>query len=104
MRAHALRDEYWSRPFDETTVQDVLGEPGEWTRCISNDANEMPDMRGAIILDVFVVRQELLIYIQGIAGSETVAVFLIEDQGLRQRTADALQIGAEVIAALQASL
>jgi hypothetical protein len=53
---------------------------------------------------VFVVKQELLVYIQGIAGSETVAVFLIEDQGLRERTADALQIGAEVIAALQALL
>jgi hypothetical protein len=64
----------------------------------------MPDMRGAILLDVFVARQELSIYIQGIAGSETVAVFLIEDQGLRERTADALQIGAELVAALQALL
>ena len=61
-------------------------------------------MRGAILLDVFVARQELSIYIQGIAGSETVAVFLIEDQGLRERTADALQIGAELVAALQALL
>ena len=89
---------------DEWTVRDVLGDPVAWPFCISDDVNGIPDLREAIIRDVFIAQQRLFLYLRGVTGSETVAVFFIDDQELRERTAEALQTGSDVAAALQGTL
>ena len=104
MKSLTLHDEFLSRPFDETIVRDVLGEPEAWANCISDEASGVPDMRSAVILDVFVKQQHIFLYIQGQDGGETLAIFFIEDQDLREKIAEALRTAVEVLEALQTSL
>jgi hypothetical protein len=88
----------------ETIVQDVLGEPESWANCVSDQLIGLPNMRGATILDVFVSRKELTLYALGTNGAEAMAVFVIEDQDLRQKIASAMHPGVAVLAALRASI
>ena len=104
MAAQPQCHEFQDRRLDATTVRDVLGDPKAWPFCISDDLNGIPDLRDANIVDVFVTRQRLFLYMIGATGTAAVAVFFVEDQELREKTADALQIGAKVAAALQARL
>jgi len=88
----------------ETMVQDVLGQPEAWTNCVSDQLVGLPDMREATIGDVFVCRNKLTLYVRGADGAEAVAVFVIDDQGLRQKIATAMQPGENVHAALRAGI
>ena len=88
----------------ETMVQDVLGPPEAWTNCVSDQLIGLPDMRAATIGDVFVCRNKLTLYVQGADGAEAVAVFVIEDQELREKIATAMHPGKSVHAALRAGI
>ncbi|HEU4692395.1 MAG TPA: hypothetical protein VFS23_28730 [Vicinamibacterales bacterium] len=88
----------------EMTVRDVIGEPKAWPFCISDDLNGIPDLGGATILHVFTTPRRLLIHLRGTAGSEAMALFYIEDQDVRERTAQALRTATNVVAALEALL
>ena len=103
-KAPSYRHEAPRRPADDRIVRDVLGDPVAWPFCISDDVNGIPDLHEAIIRDVFVAQQRLFLYLRGVTGSETVAVFFIDDQDLRERTAEALRTGSDVAAALQGCL
>lgn len=88
----------------ETMVQDVLGQPESWTDSVSDQAVGLPDLRGATILDVFDTGKKLTLYARGADGSETVSVFVIEDQDVRRKVATAMHAGADVFAALKAPI
>ena len=89
---------------NEATVCDVLGEPASWANCISDELVGMPDMREATIVDVFVSRNELTLYAKGTNGAQSMAVFVIENQDLREKVATAMHIGANVFAALHSAI
>ena len=101
MQALSPRHDPISRTDDETTVQEVVGKPIAWPFLISDDPSGMFDVLGATILDIFVTQQRLFVYMQTVTGSQTIAVFLIEDQELRERTAAALKPGTQLADALQ---
>jgi hypothetical protein len=61
-------------------------------------------LREATILDVFVSRNELALYALAATGAEAMAVFVIENQGLRKKIATVMQPGLNVSTALQASI
>ena len=88
----------------ETMVQDVLGPPESWTDAISDQAIGMPDLRGATIVDVFENGKKLTLYARGVDGTETVSVFVIEDQDVRRKIATAIHPGVNVVAALQTAI
>lgn len=83
-----------------TTVRDVLGDPKAWPYCISDDRDGIPDLGGAVILDVFIAKQRLFVHLRAGEGTEVVAVFFIEDQDVRERIAHALPTGSRVSTAL----
>lgn len=85
-------------------VQDVLGEPESWENCVSDQLIGLPDMQGATIIDVFDAGKKLTLYARGVDGTETVSVFVIEDQDLRRKVATAMQPGVGVLAAMQAAI
>ncbi len=88
----------------ETMVQDVLGQPESWTNCVSDQLIGLPDMRAATIGDVFVCRNKITLLVRGSDGAEAVAVFVIEDQELREKIAAVMRPGENVQAALRAGL
>ena len=88
----------------EVMVQDVLGQPESWTNSVSDQAVGMPDLRGATILDVFENGKKLTLYARGMDGTETVCVFVIEDQDVRRKVATAIHPGSNVVAALQTAI
>lgn len=88
----------------ETIVSDVLGLPESWVNCISDELAGLPNLREATILDVFVSRNELTLYASAANGSEALAVFVIDDQGLRKKIATVMQTGLAVSTALQAAI
>ena len=88
----------------ETIVQDVLGEPESWSNCVSDQSVGLPDLRGATIVDVFDTGKKITLYARGVDGTETVSVFVIEDQDVRRKIATAIQPGTNVLAALQAAI
>lgn len=88
----------------ETTVCDVLGGPESWENCISDDAAGSPDMRGATVLDVFVSRNELTLYVRGANGTESATVFVIKDQDVRQKVVPAMHPGVDVLTALRVAV
>ena len=88
----------------ETLVQDVLGQPESWSDSISDQAIGLPDLRGATILDVFENGKKLTLYSRGVDGTETVSMFVIEDQDVRRKIATTMHPGANVVAALQAAI
>lgn len=88
----------------ETIVSDVLGEPESWANCISDELVGLPDLREATILDVFVSRNGLALYTLAATGAEAMAVFVIENQGLRKKIATVMQPGLNVSTALQAAV
>ena len=85
-------------------VQDVLGEPESWGNCVSDQLVGLPDLRGATILDVFDTGEKLTLYARGADGTETVSVFVVEDQDVRRKIAAAMYPGADVLAALHAAI
>jgi hypothetical protein len=88
----------------ETIVSDVLGEPESWANCISDELVGLPNLREATILDVFVSRNELALYALAATGAEAMAVFVIENQGLRKKIATVMRPGLNVSTALQAAI
>lgn len=88
----------------ETIVSDVLGEPESWANCISNELVGLPDLRAATILDVFVSRNELTLYALAANGAEAMAVFAIENTGLRNKIATVMQPGLDISTVLQAAI
>lgn len=88
----------------ETIVSDVLGEPESWANCISDELVGLPDLRAATILDVFVSPNALTLYAVAANGAEAVAVFDIENTGLRKKIATAMQPGLDVSTALKAAI
>src|SRR5688572_24480115 len=86
MKSSPLREEFPSRPFDETIVRDVLGEPEAWANCISDGGGGVADMRSAVILDVFVKQQHIALYIQGQDGGETLASFFHRGSGSSRKS------------------
>lgn len=101
MTSHARRLEYPIRTAGETTLRDVLGDPKAWPYCISDGRDGRLDLRRATILDVFVAQQRLCLYLQESTGTQAVAIFHIEDQDLRERAKQSIQIGARVETALK---
>ena len=85
-------------------VSDVLGNPESWANCVSDQLIGVPDLREATVVDVFVSRNELTLYAQETNGSESVTVFVIEDQDVRRKIATAMPPGVGVLAALQAAI
>ena len=85
-------------------VSDVLGNPESWANCVSDQLVGLPDLREATVVDVFVSRNELTLYAQETNGSESVTVFVIEDQDVRRKVATAMPPGVGVLAALQAAI
>lgn len=88
----------------ETTLCEVLGEPSSWGNCISDELAGLPDMRGATVLDVFVARNELTLYVRGLNGTESATVFVIQDPDLRQKIVTAMHPGADVLETLRAAV
>jgi hypothetical protein len=88
----------------ETTVCDVLGEPGSWVNCISDEMTGSPDMQGATVVDVFVSRNEVTLYARGLNGTESATVFVIQNQDLRQRIVTAMHPGMDVQAVLRVAV
>lgn len=89
---------------NEATVCDVLGEPASWANCISDQLVGLPDMRGATIVDLFVSRNELTLYAKGTNGAQSMAVFVIENQDLREKVATAIHPPIGVRAALRLAI
>lgn len=88
----------------ETMVQDVLGEPESWANCISDQMSGLPDLRAASVLDVFVAGNKLSLYAQGTDGTQSVTVFVIDDQDIRRKIATVFHPGVGVLAALRAAI
>ena len=61
-------------------------------------------MQGATVLDVFVARNELTLYVRGLNGTETATVFVIPDPDVRQKIATAMHPGADVLEALRVAV
>ena len=78
------------------TVRDVIGEPEQWSNCLSDEPEAMPYVNGDKILDVFANARELAIYLRGEAGTETLSVFEIADGALRESLVKALKPGAKI--------
>ena len=89
---------------NEATVCDVLGESASWANCISDELVGLPDMREATIVDVFVSRNELTLYAKGTNGAQSMAVFVIDDQDVRQKIAAAIHPPVGVLAALRLAI
>lgn len=86
------------------TISEILGEPESWANCVSDELDGLANLRESTIVDVFVSRNELTLYALGKNGVEAVAVFVIEDQDLRQKIAKAILPGADVLATLRLAI
>ncbi len=78
------------------TVRDIIGEPEQWSNCISDEPEAMPYVNGAKIIDVFANSRELAIHLRGEAGTETLSVFEITDAAVRETLVKALKPGAKI--------
>jgi hypothetical protein len=79
------------------TVRDVIGEPSSWPNQISDgDHNEIPDMNGATIVDVYSSGRQLAIYTRNSASREALSIFYVDDWDLRARIANVLLPGLAV--------
>jgi len=81
-------------------VQDVLGEPASWANVISDQLSGLPEMREATIEDIFVARNKITLYARAADGTQTAAVFEIDNQDLRHKVVMAIRPGVPVLAAL----
>lgn len=88
----------------ETIVSDLRRESESWVNCTSDDLGGLPDIRGATIVDVFVSRNEVTLYALGRNGAQSLAVFVIEDQEIRQKVVSAMHPGVDVLSALRAAI
>ena len=78
------------------TVRDIIGDPEQWSNCISDEPEAMPHVNGAMILDVFANSRELAIHLRGEAGTETLSVFEITEAAVRETLVNALKPGAKI--------
>ena len=89
---------------DKQTVRDVIGEPEGWSNSVSDEPVTLPVVSGAIILNVFSNLNEVSIHWLGETGFETLSVFQIADQTMRESVVTALKPGQSLLEALGALL
>ena len=78
---------------DLTTIRGVLGEPSSWANSICEDGDGIPDFNGSTIVDVFCSGNEIALYTKGGNRGDKVSIFIVRDQGLRERLTLALLPG-----------
>ena len=85
---------------DIQTVRDIIGEPEDWSNCITDEPEAMPYVNGAIIVDVFSTANEIAVHLRGETGFETLSVFQIENSTIREGLVKALKPGQSICEAL----
>lgn len=86
------------------TVRDVIGDPEQWSNCVSDEPERMPDVSDATILDVFSNANEIAVHLRAAAGSETLSVFRIHEPADREGLVKALRPGRKLSEALAAPM
>ena len=82
------------------SLRDLFGDPEGWENHISDGVDDMPDMKEATILDVFVSGNQVAVYTRNFEGVEALSIFFIDDPEVRARVASASRPGASVHDAL----
>jgi hypothetical protein len=86
------------------TVRDIIGEPDDWSNCVSDEAVAKPAVSGAMILDVFSTANEISIHWRADSGFETLSVFKISDPRIQTGLVRALRPGTFLLEALDRPL
>jgi len=89
---------------DSKTVRDVLGKPESWPNHLNGHSIERPDMRGAIITDVFASGDQIGVQTKGAICGQTFSTFVIEDKKLRDRLTQVLRPELSVYEAVAAKI
>ena len=82
------------------TVRDIIGEPNNWSNCVSDELVATPAVSGAVILDVFSTANAISVHWRADSGFETLSVFKIRDPQIQVSLVNALMPGMFLLDAL----
>jgi len=86
------------------TVRDVIGDPEFWPNFMQSEPQGPPDMRGAMITDVFVSGDQIAIQTKGADCGQTFSMFVVEDGELRDRLTRVLRPALSAYEAVAAEI
>ena len=86
------------------TVRDVIGDPEFWPNFMQSELQGPPDMRGAMITDVFVSGDQIAIQTKGADCGQTFSTFVVVDRELRDRLTRVLRPALSVYEAVAAEI
>ncbi len=86
------------------TVRDVIGEPESWPNFMQWELPGLPDMRGAMITEVFAAGDQIAVLTKGAICGDTFSTFAVEDKELRDRLTQALRPDMSVYQAAAAKI
>ena len=86
------------------TVRDVIGDPEFWPNFMQSELQGSPDMRGAMITDVFVSGDQIAVQTKGADCGQTFSTFIVEDRELRDRLTRVLRPALSVYEAVAAEI
>ena len=89
---------------DTKTVRDVIGNPEFWPNLMHSELQGSPDMRGAVITDVFVLGEQIAVQTKGAVCGQTFSTFIVEDMELRDRLTRVLRPALSVYEAIAAEI